>query len=441
MLLCISILLLFFLIVIFINKKIEWYHFIWALLPIDMYGLKLFGVTIKPYMIFGLVIIICSISNFIIKARINNNYVAVSRENLHYRFVIFVCNMVIFFLMLCSDIFNGATIGSLLQQFMWLFIVFIAYTYMCNVNQYGQWKNAYIAICTTTKVYISFFILSYLLITLFNNSDLLALSRFDSGLFIKFDNSNLERLRGYFIDSNTLFTSLSIGVSALILNVISAKRKISDYMWLALAVFIVYLTNSRNTLINFLFIFIFLLLCYRPIRKMSIKNIMIVTGILMVGLIIFSHIDIYSSVIEWYQVSYSEHSELGAQYGRFSIWRNNLSIIKNDLLFGMGQGLLRTVSYRDFHNTWFEVLGANGILVTIFYMFPIFFVLHKYIKHRKKAIMLGNDSEKMYFSLIAGYIGVLISLSTVSNINNSYLIFATFILSAGGDVLRGLDNV
>ena len=43
---------------LFCERKIGWYHYIWLLLPVEMYGITVAGATIKPYMIFGMCIII-----------------------------------------------------------------------------------------------------------------------------------------------------------------------------------------------------------------------------------------------------------------------------------------------------------------------------------------------------------------------------------------------
>ena len=31
------------------RKKVAWYHYIWMLLPVEMYGITIAGATIKPY--------------------------------------------------------------------------------------------------------------------------------------------------------------------------------------------------------------------------------------------------------------------------------------------------------------------------------------------------------------------------------------------------------
>ena len=41
---------------IFLRRKIRLEHYIWMLLPIDMYGIDTFGFTVKPYMIFCLLL-------------------------------------------------------------------------------------------------------------------------------------------------------------------------------------------------------------------------------------------------------------------------------------------------------------------------------------------------------------------------------------------------
>ena len=42
---------------LFCKKGISWYHYIWLLLPIEMYGVTIAGATLKPYMLFGICII------------------------------------------------------------------------------------------------------------------------------------------------------------------------------------------------------------------------------------------------------------------------------------------------------------------------------------------------------------------------------------------------
>ena len=43
------------------RKKAAWHHLIWMLLPIETYGVSLAGATIKPYMMFGGLIILHNI--------------------------------------------------------------------------------------------------------------------------------------------------------------------------------------------------------------------------------------------------------------------------------------------------------------------------------------------------------------------------------------------
>ena len=93
------------------RKKVAWYHYIWMLLPVEMYGITIAGATIKPYMILGVFMIIKNLLD----------------RKAHKVPAAFVA---IIFLLTVSDILNGLIIASIMQHVMFLVIIYIAYNYV-----------------------------------------------------------------------------------------------------------------------------------------------------------------------------------------------------------------------------------------------------------------------------------------------------------------------
>lgn len=91
---------------LFCKKGIGWYHYIWLLLPIEMYGVTVAGATIKPYMLFGCLIIL---GDFLKHRtlRVHATLIAVT------------------FALVVSDYLTGFVMASVMQHIMFVLVLFI----------------------------------------------------------------------------------------------------------------------------------------------------------------------------------------------------------------------------------------------------------------------------------------------------------------------------
>ena len=95
---------------LFCKRGISWYHYIWLLLPIDMYGVTIAGATLKPYMLFGICIII-------------GDFVRSKAVRVHIAIVAIV------FALIISNFLTGFVIASIMQHIMFILILIIGYCY------------------------------------------------------------------------------------------------------------------------------------------------------------------------------------------------------------------------------------------------------------------------------------------------------------------------
>ena len=115
------------------RKKAAWYHYIWMLLPIEMYGVNIAGATLKPYMIFGLLIIITCFTK---------------GKGTRIPIGIFFCA----FALMVSDILNGLVTASIMQHFMFLFILYIAYSYVLLAQEDEEFLDSMREVTVATTI-------------------------------------------------------------------------------------------------------------------------------------------------------------------------------------------------------------------------------------------------------------------------------------------------
>lgn len=102
---------------LFCKKGISWYHYIWLLLPIEMYGVTIAGATLKPYMLFGICIIA---SDFI-----RNKTIRVPATII-----------AVVFTLIFSDLLTGVVMASVMQHIMFILVLMIGFCYQHRQN-YG----------------------------------------------------------------------------------------------------------------------------------------------------------------------------------------------------------------------------------------------------------------------------------------------------------------
>ena len=91
---------------LFCKKGISWYHYIWLLLPIEMYGVTIAGATLKPYMLFG----ICIIAGDFVRNKTIQVHAAI---------------VAVIFALIFSDYLTGFVMASVMQHIMFILVLMI----------------------------------------------------------------------------------------------------------------------------------------------------------------------------------------------------------------------------------------------------------------------------------------------------------------------------
>lgn len=405
-----------------LNKKISWYHYVWMLLPIDMYGISISDVTIKPYMLFSLIILLTILGSF--------------KSNLNVRFNVrlIISLLGLFSIFFSVDIFNGAGFPAFKQHFMLIIIILCALLYVSLLTRDDDLLQIrQVMIATALGYGIVFFIAVQMNAQGINVGGLSTFDRTSEGVILKFADITEGRLRGFFIDPNVVITGFIVAIAIAIYSLPNERRVATRIYYLFTIVVCtidLYYTESRTALI--ILILITLLSIYTYFKKSQLKiisNIIFILLIISIFTILFTSINSDFVFIDKLLAQYENRSSLNDEYGRMTIWKNAWHVLMNNNMFlGIGQGQIPHYTYRDSHNTWLEWIVGNGILVggLVVFMFvsvPLIF----YQKCQKI-----NKFEKEYYPIclgfLFGFIGIIISLFTVSNITNSYLIFMTFLL-------------
>jgi hypothetical protein len=192
------------------NKRIPWYHYIWMLLPIEMYGITIAGATFKPYMIFGILFFLGFISK---------------RDNLKLPVGIGLVAMAL----LVSDLLNGLILASIMQHLMFLLIIFIAYSYLrLQGNKIELDYIADVTIATTVGYGLVFFAASILFSASITFDGIYTTDRYSPGMIMRFLSTggiSSTRLRGFCIDPNSVFTTLIPGAVFSLANILYLGRE------------------------------------------------------------------------------------------------------------------------------------------------------------------------------------------------------------------------
>lgn len=397
------------------EKRVAWYHYIWMLLPIEMYGVNAAGATIKPYMLYGFAIVAYSI--------IKNRGMKFPQTVL-----------IIAVLLLLSDVINGFILTSIMQHLMFLMILFIALEYLMlqkkTIDLEGISK---ITIATTIGYGAVFAGINFL----FNRGivlpDVFTADRYSTGMiyssiegFDKFSN----RLRGFCIDPNGVVTTLIPGATFALANIMYKKKDKVNMVknWIAVIVFFIVVgyTGSRMAFLSSIIMAtIMFFVGYKQTEHKAqwIFGGLLATFILMLFAII-NEGQFFIGLYENVETFFSSSASLTAHAGRLTIWKHNFNyLVNNDkLLTGVGQNqiLNYSVSGKPCHNTWLEWICGTGLIIgTVINLWFIF--AHRAIK--KKCIEAGVDYLHDYFPIILAYWIVLIAITSIDNITNSIMLF------------------
>lgn len=409
-----------------INKKIDLANYIWLLIPIDAYGITLMGATVKPYMIFAMFLPV-----FLFAKNKGKEFdLSISKGQL---FAGIITVLILFQSTLLPD-----NIPAVKASIMAILVYICAQLGVCctDTRKSDQISDVFIASCFGCS--IVFIVANLLLHGGMNISGIATTDRAQSGMFMQMTNMSggthitAYRLRGFAYDPNTMFPQFIFGISACITKLFR-KFNLYHIITTIMSVVCILLSSSRMGL----------LCCIICIVIVSIVNISRFDNVKskissVVSVLILGSVTFILSLTNWGQnfissllSTYQNRSSLTDEYGRFSIWKECLSVYwdENPVL-GVGLGRMKdyTTTERMTHNTWLQFICECGIIVgAIIIVYFVSVMIIGWVK-AKRIYRIAPDNIT-YLCLILGFSMTIVSLLSADNITCSYLWFgALFIL-------------
>ena len=401
---------------LFCRKKVAWYHYIWLLLPIEMYGISVAGAMIKPYMLFGCLVIL----NRVLKRQAHKIPKGIA---------------VVVFGLTISDILNGLIIASIMQHVMFLMIIYIAYSYTITASEDGDILNGIEIVTTATTIgYGLIFMFAYVVYLVQPEfGGVYCIDRYSTGMFLRFVSTGgitTVRLRGFCIDPNSVVTTLIPGASFALARLLYKKDgKLRSAIAVALYALVMYLSGSRMAVVcTAVMLVVMLIMGYKQaenkLQWLGMISMVVIFGI---AAVVLRFEDIVNEVIGFFTM----RAGLNDTAGRFTIWKSNFKWLSENgrLLLGVGQNQIANLATtgKACHNTWLEWICGTGILLGScidlwFFTAPI------EVLRRSK---YGVGGVRKVIPIVLTYVTALICITTVDNITNSIVLFLMVLFRYG----------
>ena len=408
-----------------INKRTALSNYMWLLIPIDAYGIKLAGATIKPYMIFALIL------PLIIYARNKGSDFTFSATKGQLLAGLISISLVMI------TVITSPKLDAVKATFMTVVVYGCAQLYVSSTKKEDT-KNLSDVIIATCFGYGIVYIIAYvLLISGLELDSICAVTREDPGLFLL--NKNVVngkfiatyRLRGFAYDPNTMFLPFFFAIAGCISNMFKKFRLYHAFTYVISLVCIL-ISGSRMGLICYaLTTVITCLYCIAKTEDTRKKAVSLISiGGVITAVIVFLMTNAGRYQITKLIASYSNRSGLTDEYGRFSIWKDCLEVFFNKNPFtgvGAGQMMHYNATGRMTHNTWLEFLCEFGLIVgglAIVYFISLAILGWVKIKKFSTDIYLFVT----YISILTGYTMTIVALTTVDNYTCSFLWFSALLI-------------
>lgn len=400
------------------KRHISMEHFVWILLPIDMYGIQVAGITIKPYMVFCGWLFLRMFLNGQTKIKAIRGW---TLPAIGIIVILFIVNM-----------FNSSSLYSLSAPCMLMVVWFCMTIYTSFWGETAQ-DDIPEAMIATGIGYGFVFLIGFLLLTLgIPISGVGASERTEPGFILQFSNMfqgvliQKWRLRGFTIDPNTMLGTFVFSGIVCLIRILMEENSKREWLCLMLSMACIFLSNSRTGLMCFaLALVMSVFAAYWKGSPQIRKRIEVITLIVIFVMIaVMVGTDWIRNLISSFLGLYANRSGLNDEYGRFTIWKEAVGILmEKNPFFGIGMGQMQfyTSVNRACHNTWLECLCGNGIILgSIFILFLLFTLIKGGIKAKYNTCSRYNQ---LLWSLTIGITVVVISLISVDNITYSYLWF------------------
>lgn len=407
------------------RKKVAWYHYIWMLLPVEMYGITIAGATIKPYMILGVFMIIKNLLD----------------RKAHKVPAAFVA---IIFLLSVSDILNGLIIASIMQHVMFLVIIYIAYNYvLISENDDDLLENIEVSTIATTIGYGLIFLVAYWFYSRgIGFGGIYTTDRYSAGMLLNFISTGGQttvRLRGFCIDPNSVVTTLIPGASFGLARLLYKNGgKFRSLVAVILYAIVMDLSGSRMAVVcTVAMVIIMLMMGYK-----QAENKLWWFGLIALVLLVVSFMAVYrfQNIASEVYSFFTARAGLNDTGGRFTIWKYNARWLSDNgrLLFGVGQNQISNLTSvgKACHNTWLEWICGTGILLGG--IIDLWFIMtpFAFLNHLKR----NRISIRDVIPIVLAYVTALICITTVDNITNSVVLFLMVIFRYGNYINLTLNQ-
>ena len=408
-----------------INKKIDLANYIWLLIPIDAYGITLASATVKPYMILAFLLPIIMVA----RHKGQGFDITFSKG----QFLAGVITVLILFQSTILPDNMAGVKGSIMA-----ILVYVCAQLCVSCTdplKKDQLSDVFIASCFGCSI---IFIVAHLCLQRgINISGIVATDRAQSGMFMQMTNMSdgthitAYRLRGFAYDPNTMFQQFIFGITACVSKLFK-KFNLYHIITAVMSIICILLSSSRMGLlccvVSIVIISITSISQFDNTRAKILATLSALSLSVMLLLISLSNFGqkFISSLLSTYQ----NRSTLTDEYGRFSIWKECLSVYwdENPIL-GVGLGRMKdyTATERMTHNTWLQFICECGIIVgAIVIIYFLSVMLIGWSKTRRLHHISPDNSA--YLCLVLGFTMTIISLASADNITCSYLWFSALLV-------------
>ncbi len=387
-------------------------YFILMLFPIELYGINIASVTVKPYMLFGAAVIFLYLY---------------TKKSFHIKKIIIVFTI----LLLISNLFTGLIFSSVMQHLMFILNMLI-------VSCVLSYRDDGVDIHSLSKVAIATLIghgVVFLVIAvLFNMNnafpDALAYGRTDTGIFIRLTNGIEEetRMRGFTIDPNGFVVNYIFGGASALYYVFSNKGSlIKNLTALFLFLFIIIQSGSRMSLLCFAALVVFSVLYIVKAREVN-RNMILGIGLIVFVALAYTAFN-FNIVRSFFDSYFNDRASLSSESGRLTIWSSNMNYLvrTGKIWFGVGQDQIAQVGdmHTAFHNTWLEWISGCGIFIGGF--ISLWFL--KISIRALGRMRYYKHNLPIAIPFVLGYVGIVLCISSISNIANITYIFLAFLIN------------
>lgn len=402
------------------RQKIAFEHYVWMLLPIDMYGVTIAGATLKPYMLFCMLLALKMFIHHDFELYIGGGATKIG-------FLLCVLALVI-------NIINCGEISAMMAIVLLILVYGCGLVYTSHIHE--SLTEIGDVICASAIgfgiVFLMAFASTQLNIAL-PGAVVVNDDRMSNGIVMGFGNMldgtyyRVNRLRGFTIDPNSLNGMFMPAISICATRLFAEKSSWKNVLCFMISMGCIFASNSRTGLACALAIIIFAFLYSLPILSEERKSKVIVAFIALcfIAALALVYTSLGNVLLKKLLNTYGTRSNMTDKYGRWSVWKDAISaLLDSNPWLGVGTGLIqyKTSVGLMCHNTWLEWICGCGILVggfmVLFFVFNLILMLSK-----KTRYLFGGEMQIVYQAMILGLAGICISLITVDNITNSYLWF------------------